>query len=202
MALAYLHDQGYVHRDIKGANILLTDNGEIKLADFGACKHHDQYQYNKTCNPVELVQNNTSNVISMPFKSLKGTPCFMAPEVIRQKGYGCQVDIWSVGCTIIEMATGKPPWSDKKEDCRIMYNIVVTDVPPPFPPCLSPNALDLLSLCFERRPERRPSAAQLLKHSFLRDENSILNDIHLTTVNNGNLINSIITRQSNQTTSK
>ncbi|KAK1310296.1 Mitogen-activated protein kinase kinase kinase YODA [Acorus calamus] len=89
--LAYLHGRNHVHRDIKGANILVDPNGEIKLADFGMAKHISSY---------------TS------IRSFKGSPYWMAPEVIMNgNGYNLAVDIWSLGCTILEMVTSKPPWS-------------------------------------------------------------------------------------------
>ncbi|XP_062214493.1 mitogen-activated protein kinase kinase kinase 5-like isoform X2 [Phragmites australis] len=93
--LAFLHSQKIMHRDIKGANLLVDINGIVKLADFGMAKHLST---------------------AAPNLSLKGTPYWMAPEVVRATldksvGYDLAVDIWSLGCTIIEMFTGKPPWS-------------------------------------------------------------------------------------------
>ena len=93
--LEFLHQRKTAHRDIKGGNILVDHEGVVKLADFGASKRIEH-----------LVTLNSG------FKSLKGTPYWMAPEVIKQTGHGRQADIWSVGCTVIEMATGKPPWSE------------------------------------------------------------------------------------------
>ncbi|KAI5429142.1 hypothetical protein KIW84_033944 [Lathyrus oleraceus] len=91
--LEYLHNNGIIHRDIKGANILVDNKGCIKLADLGASRK-----------VVELATINGA-------KSMKGTPHWMSPEVILQTGYTTSADIWSVACTVIEMATGKPPWS-------------------------------------------------------------------------------------------
>ncbi|KAK4572553.1 hypothetical protein RGQ29_030827 [Quercus rubra] len=89
--LAYLHGRNTVHRDIKGANILIDRNGEARLIDFGMAKH-------------------TTSCSSM--LSFRGSPYWMAPEVIvNMGGYGPAVDIWSLGCTVLEMATSKPPWS-------------------------------------------------------------------------------------------
>ncbi|XWS25032.1 hypothetical protein CRYUN_Cryun27aG0036000 [Craigia yunnanensis] len=89
--LAYLHGRNTVHRDIKGANIQVDPNGEIKLVDFGMAKHMT------SCSSM---------------RSFKGSPYWMAPEVIMNTcGYSLAVDIWSLGCTILEMATSKPPWS-------------------------------------------------------------------------------------------
>ncbi|KAI5398196.1 hypothetical protein KIW84_063836 [Lathyrus oleraceus] len=91
--LEYLHNDRIIHQDIKGANILVDNKGCIKLADFGASRK-----------VVELATINGA-------KSMKGTPHWMSPEVILQTGYTTSADIWSVACTVIEMATGKPPWS-------------------------------------------------------------------------------------------
>lgn len=94
--LAFLHGQKIMHRDIKGANLLVDINGVVKLADFGMATHLST---------------------AAPNLSLKGTPYWMAPEMVqatlsKDVGYDLAVDIWSLGCTIIEMFDGKPPWSD------------------------------------------------------------------------------------------
>ncbi|PIN11235.1 MEKK [Handroanthus impetiginosus] len=149
--LAYLHSTKTIHRDIKGANLLVNASGVVKLADFGLAKH-------LTGNDIEL--------------SLKGTPHWMAPEVLQavmrkdaspDLAYG--VDIWSVGCTVIEMLTGKPPWS-KYSGVQAMFNVL--NKAPPVPETLSAEGKDFLQCCFQRRPADRPSAVELLDHPFLR----------------------------------
>lgn len=89
--LAYLHAERIVHRDIKGANLLVEKDGLVKVADMGMAKEME--------------------AISVT-RSFKGSPFWMAPEVVRQQGHGWPADIWSVGCTVLEMATGRPPWSE------------------------------------------------------------------------------------------
>ena len=91
----------------------------------------------------------------------------MAPEVVRQTGAGRQADIWSVGCTIIEMATGKPPFSQFEAPVSALFHIAVTHKPPVFPDCLSDTAHDFLRLCFMKNPRDRPNAHTLLQHPFI-----------------------------------
>ena len=100
VGLKYLHEQRVIHRDIKAANILVDDRGTIKLADFGSSKRLDS-----------MGMINNGNL------SLRGTPYFMAPEVIMQIGHGRKADIWSVGCTILQMVTGQPPWKNLRGCC-------------------------------------------------------------------------------------
>uniref|UniRef100_A0A8B9QGE0 Protein kinase domain-containing protein n=1 Tax=Apteryx owenii TaxID=8824 RepID=A0A8B9QGE0_APTOW len=92
--VAYLHDNCVVHRDIKGNNVMLMPNGIVKLIDFGCAKR--------------LAWASLNGTHSEMLKSVHGTPYWMAPEVINESGYGRKSDIWSVGCTVFEMATGKP----------------------------------------------------------------------------------------------
>jgi len=147
--LMYLHNYHIVHRDIKGSNILVDHNGVIKLTDFGASKRLE-----------ELISANGS-------QSLKGTPNWMAPEVISKNIYCRQNDIWGVGCTIIEMATGKPPWSDHKDQMSVLFAIARTKVPPPFPDSLTPAGKEFLGLCLRVNHMERPNAATLLQHPWM-----------------------------------
>ncbi|GJP80246.1 hypothetical protein CLOP_g10478, partial [Closterium sp. NIES-67] len=145
--LSYLHYNHIMHRDIKGANILVDNKGCIKLADFGASRK-------------------LADLATMSgYKSMKGTPYWMAPEVIKQTGHGRPADIWSVACTVIEMATGKPPWSEFLSQVSALFHIAQSKGPPLIPEHLSPEAKDFLLLCFHRDPNKRPSAAELLKLS-------------------------------------
>ncbi|KAI5383657.1 mitogen-activated protein kinase kinase kinase YODA [Lathyrus oleraceus] len=145
--LAYLHAKNTVHRDIKGANILVDPNGHIKLADFGMAKHISGQ--------------------SLPF-SFKGSPYWMAPEVIRNSN-GCNlaVDIWSLGCTVLEMATTKPPWS-QYEGVAAMFKIGNSRELPKIPDHLSEEGKSFVRLCLQRDPVDRPSAGQLLEHPFVK----------------------------------
>ncbi|XP_022762027.1 mitogen-activated protein kinase kinase kinase NPK1-like [Durio zibethinus] len=149
LGLEYLHKNRIVHRDIKGANILVDNKGCIKLADFGASKK-----------VVELATINGA-------KSMKGTPYWMAPEVILQTGHSFSADIWSVGCTVIEMATGKPPWSQQYQEVAALFHIGTTKSHPPIPEHLSFEAKDFLLKCLQKEPGLRPSASDLLQHPFV-----------------------------------
>ncbi|OVA10497.1 Protein kinase domain [Macleaya cordata] len=150
--LAYLHSTKTIHRDIKGANLLVDANGVVKLADFGMAKH---------------LSGHAANL------SMKGSPYWMAPEVIQavmqkdaNSDIALAVDIWSLGCTIIEMLQGKPPWSEF-EGAAAMFK-VMREIPP-IPETLSSAGKDFLQLCFRRNPAERPSASMLLEHRFLRN---------------------------------
>ncbi|KAF2292070.1 hypothetical protein GH714_007327 [Hevea brasiliensis] len=149
--LAYLHGRNTVHRDIKGANILVDPNGEIKLADFGMAKHI----------------NACSSMLSF-----KGSPYWMAPEVVMNtNGYSLAVDIWSLGCTILEMATSKPPWN-QYEGVAAIFKIGNSKDMPDIPDHLSNDAKSFIKLCLQRDPSARPTASQLLDHPFIRDQST------------------------------
>ncbi|CAL5388599.1 unnamed protein product [Camellia sinensis] len=152
LGVEYLHRNGIMHRDIKGANILVDNKGCIKLADFGASKK-----------VVELATMTGA-------KSMKGTPYWMAPEVILQTGYSFSADIWSVGCTVIEMATGKPPWSQQYQEVAALLHIGTTKSHPPIPEHLSAEATDFLLKCLQKEPNLRPAASDLLQHPFVTRE--------------------------------
>ncbi|EIE26178.1 Pkinase-domain-containing protein [Coccomyxa subellipsoidea C-169] len=152
LGLEYLHHNKIMHRDIKGANILVDHTGLVKVADFGASKKIE-----------DLVTMDSG------FKSIKGTPYWMAPEVIKQTGHGRQADIWSVACTVIEMATGKPPWSQFQSQVSALFHIASSKEPPVIPEVLSKEGRDFLLQCFNRVPKERPSAARLLRHPWLAD---------------------------------
>ncbi|KAI3731325.1 hypothetical protein L1987_62513 [Smallanthus sonchifolius] len=146
--LAYLHAKNTIHRDIKGANLLVDPNGRVKLADFGMAKHIT----GQTC-PL----------------SFKGSPYWMAPEIIKNSnGSNLAVDIWSLGCTVIEMATTKPPWS-QYEGVAALFKIGNSKELPVIPYDLSDEGKDFVRQCLQRNPLHRPTAAQLLDHSFVKN---------------------------------
>jgi serine/threonine protein kinase len=141
--LLYLHEQGVIHRDIKGANILTTKQGLVKLADFGVA----------------------SKTTGLHESSVVGTPYWMAPEVIELSGATTALDIWSLGCTVIELLDGKPPYHNLQPMPALFR--IVNDDHPPLPQGASPTVLDFLGQCFQKDPNLRVSAKKLLKHPWI-----------------------------------
>lgn len=141
--LLYLHEQGVIHRDIKGANILTTKQGLVKLADFGVA----------------------TRTTTLHESSVVGTPYWMAPEVIELSGATTASDIWSLGCTVIELLDGKPPYH-KLQPMHALFRIV-NDDHPPLPEGASPVVRDFLMQCFQKDPNLRVSARKLLKHPWI-----------------------------------
>ncbi|KAJ3183701.1 Suppressor of Sensor Kinase (SLN1) [Gaertneriomyces sp. JEL0708] len=157
--LEYLHGRGIVHRDVKPANTLLGQEGQIKFVDFGASKI---YKTQKTI----VGANGEAN-------TLVGTPHYIAPEVITGEGlgrHGAQ-DIWSLGCCMLEMVTGRKPWSGLDNEWAVMYHIGMTDRHPPLPEPheASADCSDFLHKCFTRPATQRPNAKELLEHPWLKD---------------------------------
>ncbi|KAH7836818.1 hypothetical protein Vadar_006041 [Vaccinium darrowii] len=143
-ALSYVHSMGIVHCDVKGRNVLLGPTPyAAKLSDFGAAKEF------------------ATAAAAVP----RGSPLWMAPEVIRGEYQGPESDVWSLGCTVIEMVTGKPGWDDHGADtlCQIGYS----DDLPKFPTRLSELGLDFLDRCLRRDRTERWSCDQLLRHPFI-----------------------------------
>jgi mitogen-activated protein kinase kinase kinase len=140
-------------------DILLDHNGVIKYVDFGAAK-------------VIARQGRTlvKTTAATPNRSMTGTPMYMSPEVIKGEnpGKAGSVDVWSLGCVILEMVTGRRPWSNLDNEWAIMYNIAQGN-PPQLPGTdqLSPQGIDFLKRCFIRNPKHRASAVELLQHEWI-----------------------------------
>eukprot|EP00439_Symbiodinium_sp_Y106_P026643 s4310_g3.t1 len=147
--LEYLHtrETPVVHRDIKGANVLVDLDCHAKLSDFGCSKR----------------DNDTMS------HTMRGSIPWMAPEVIKNTGYGRKADIWSFGCVVIEMATAKSPWGSFDNPMAAMCKIAMSDATPPIPEGVSPACQDFIRLCTRRDPADRPDATRLLAHDILKN---------------------------------
>ncbi|NWU78437.1 M3K19 kinase, partial [Onychorhynchus coronatus] len=152
--VAYLHANCVVHRDIKGNNVMLMPSGTVKLIDFGCARR--------------LARLSPGSPRSEPLRSVHGTPYWMAPEVITEAGYGRKSDIWSVGCTVFEMATGKPPLASMGRIAAMFYIGARGGLMPSLPEGFSSAAVDFVHACLTRDQHERPSALQLLDHPFVK----------------------------------
>lgn len=194
--LAYLHQLGVVHRDIKPENILLDHNGVIKFVDFGAAKviatsgrtraggTKQSDRSNSTSSESSSLDsgetspdgnsrttnNNGGAAVAGPVGSMTGTPMYMSPEVITgiSSDKNGVVDIWSLGCCVLEMATGRRPWANLDNEWAIMYHIAAGHMPQlPLPDQLSEQGRRFLLRCLEHDPRKRPSAIELLNDPWI-----------------------------------
>uniref|UniRef100_A0AAQ4R8A6 Mitogen-activated protein kinase kinase kinase 3 n=1 Tax=Gasterosteus aculeatus aculeatus TaxID=481459 RepID=A0AAQ4R8A6_GASAC len=145
--MSYLHSNMIVHRDIKGANILRDSEGNVKLGDFGASKR------------LQTICMSGTGI-----RSVTGTPYWMSPEVISGEGYGRKADVWSLGCTVVEMLTEKPPWAEF-EAMAAIFKIATQPTNPALPSHTSEQARDFIS-CIFVEAKHRPSAEELLRRPF------------------------------------
>ncbi len=159
-ALSFLHQQGIIHRDIKGANILADAEGVVKLADFGVATvfRHDE--------------GSSSGEERIP----AGTMNFMAPEIVKMTSAPtCACDVWSLGATVIELLTGAAPYSSE-EGMAICYRIV-NDDHPPLPLGVSAACANFLLECFQKDPDLRVSSTALRGHEWLETHRASVRDM-------------------------
>ena len=155
--LEYLHARGVVHRDVKGANVLTTKDGVVKIADFGVALRRSI--------DVDTDDTRTHDTSDL---DVQGTPYWMAPEAIEisaGKAVGFASDVWSVACVTLELLTGAPPYFDM-QPMPAMFAIVNNDRPP-LPNGVSAECRDFLKRCFRKDPAKRPSARDALAHAWL-----------------------------------
>ncbi|KZF22538.1 Pkinase-domain-containing protein [Xylona heveae TC161] len=153
--LAYLHGRDIIHRDIKGANVLVDNKGGIKISDFGISKKVEA---------SSLLSQNGQGHAHRP--SLQGSVFWMAPEVVKQTSYTRKADIWSLGCLIVEMFTGTHPFPDCSQ-LQAIFKIGGGTASPTLPEEASDEGKEFLSRTFELDFEKRPSAEELLVSPFL-----------------------------------
>lgn len=146
--LNYVHKIGFVHCDVKLQNILLCENGAVKIADFGLARRITAGNgFNSGC-------------------ELRGTPLYMSPEMVAGGEVGTAADIWAAGCVVAEMAAGAPAW--KCGDLPgLLMRIGAGDELPAIPDWLSADGKDFLGKCFVKDPRKRWTAEMLLNHPFI-----------------------------------
>ncbi|XP_041760496.1 mitogen-activated protein kinase kinase kinase 4 [Anopheles merus] len=153
-AVAELHRNGVVHRDIKTANIFLHKDGNcLKLGDFGSA--------------VKIQAHTT---MAGELKGYVGTQAYMAPEVFTRnntEGHGRAADIWSVGCVVVEMSSGRRPWHQFDSNFQIMFKVGMGESPE-IPENLSEEGKDFVGICLQHDPKDRQKADELLQHIFCK----------------------------------
>ncbi|XP_055545200.1 neither inactivation nor afterpotential protein C [Wyeomyia smithii] len=162
-ALVYLHENHVIHRDVRGSNILLTKEGEVKLCDFGISRE------------IKSTLGKRGTCI--------GSPCWMAPEVITSsksdsESYDSRADVWALGITAIELGDGKPPFADM-HPTRTMFQIVRNPPPTLYRPAnWTQNYNDFIAECLEKNADHRPFMMEIIEHPFFTQLPE--NDYHLT----------------------
>lgn len=145
-ALAYIHEKGRMHRDIKSDNILLSSKGEVILADFGSAG--------------QVTKGRVNSVI--------GTPYWMAPELIQSQAYDFKVDVWSLGIMLRELLQGEPPFAEFPP-LKVLFLLATQEIPPlDHPDVWSAELVDFNNACLQKDVAKRPTAKALLSHQFLQ----------------------------------
>ncbi|KAG6529094.1 mitogen-activated protein kinase kinase kinase 20-like [Zingiber officinale] len=152
LGLNYIHECGYAHCDVKLQNVLVFDGGAVKISDFGLSKKADDRA-----------------------KGFRGTPLYMSPEAAARDEHGAPGDIWALGCAVLEMATGRPPWPNPPDGDAwgLLFKIAFSDASPEIAADLSQKGKDFLRLCFAKDPAQRWTAEMLLRHPFVTSTDAV-----------------------------
>lgn len=151
LGLQHLNNEQKVHRDIKAANVLVSKSGAIKLGDFGASR--------------------TMDTLTKKMDTFVGSPYWMAPEVMLQGSYGPSVDVWSLGITIIELATGKPPHTNVSP--LNVLQLIIREPPPVLAGNFSKELKEFVAMCLTKDPAQRATPAELLKSKLVKNAKKI-----------------------------
>ncbi|KAL9663385.1 hypothetical protein QQ045_018771 [Rhodiola kirilowii] len=146
--LDFLHANGVVHCDLKSENLLLGEDGSVKIADLG---------FSKVAGSVDETT------------AFRGTAAFMAPEVARGEAQGFAADVWALGCVIVEMVTGKNPWPEERNPVSALYRIGFSGDVPTIPDWLSEKGRDFVGKCLTKEAKERWTARELLNHPFVNE---------------------------------
>ena len=165
-ALSRLHEKEIIHRDIRNVNIFLTDSSKqsIKLGDVNFVYDFKFMKIQSSVLDMEAVLNIRESIV------------FYAPETITQNETTVKSDIWSLGCALVHMLTGRIPWSHPTIASNVYYlkiiDWIANGVQPPIPTDLrlSNNCIHFLKQCFQHDPNQRPSSHELLEHPFVKEE--------------------------------
>ncbi|KAG1330513.1 mitogen-activated protein kinase kinase kinase 18 [Cocos nucifera] len=161
LGLAYLHSSRIAHCDVKGQNVLIGSDGRAMIADLGCAR---------------WVAGDEDGSDDDDGLQLRGTPMFMAPEVARGEEQGIPADIWALGCTVVEMATGHAPWPQVSDPIAALHRIAFSSDVPELPSWISDEGKDFLDNCLRRDPKERWTAEQLLKHPFVASSANCLSN--------------------------
>ena len=158
--LQYLHSQEVVHHDVKPSNILFDREGTLKFVDFGCSE----------------IKNRNTITVEKDSYNLVGTARYLPPEVVRSEKDAPKKahDIWALGCTVSQMATGRLPWDQYDNEWAVMFHIGLGEVPElPSESQLSMFGIDFVRLCLTTSPFERPTASQLLEHVWIMDAEDV-----------------------------